>query len=100
MVNVELLYVRDCPNLSLARHRLNEAVALAGREVVVNEVEIGDEADAAERGMRGSPTILIGGNDVAGANAVPGTVSCRLYAGERGVEGAPSLERLVMALSR
>ncbi|MCX4965819.1 hypothetical protein OHA98_13415 [Streptomyces sp. NBC_00654] len=42
-------------------------------------VEVHDEAQAAERGMNGSPTVLLDGVDpFAPAGAVP-SVSCRLY---------------------
>lgn len=98
MVNADLLYVPDCPNLDLARQRLTEAAARAGVEVVVREHLVADADAAAELGMHGSPTILIDGRDVAG-DTEP-SVSCRLYRTASGVAGAPSVDDLVAALSR
>lgn len=96
MVNAELLYVPDCPNLNLARHRLNAAAAHAGVELVVRERLVADADTAAELGMHGSPTILIDGRDAIGG--VEPSMSCRLYLTGSGVDGAPSVDDLVAAL--
>lgn len=98
MMNADLLYVPNCPNLDLARQRLTEAAARAGIELVVRERLAADAEAAAERGMHGSPTILIDGRDVAG-DSEP-SVSCRLYRTASGLDGAPSVDGLVAALSR
>ncbi len=97
-VLIALLYVAGCPNLPLARQRLQHAVARAGADVAIREREIIDQHDAQTYGMLGSPTILVDGRD-----AVPGegstSVSCRLYATETGLDGAPTVEQLVKALA-
>lgn len=96
--NADLLFVSDCPNLDLARRRLNEAAARAGVELVVREQLVIDAEAAEELGMHGSPTILVDGRDVAGTRASEAAVSCRLYATPSGLEGAPSVDDLVAAL--
>ncbi len=97
-VLIDLLYVAGCPNLPLARRRLQDAVARAGSDVAIREREITDQRDAQTYGMVGSPTILVDGRD-----AVPGegstSVSCRLYATDTGSDGAPTVEQLVKALA-
>lgn len=98
MVNADLLYVPDCPNVDLARERLAEAAARAGVDVVLRERLVADAATAAELGMNGSPTILLDGRDVGGGSEP--SVSCRLYRTAVGVDGAPSLDELVAALRR
>jgi hypothetical protein len=77
-VDLRLLAIADCPGAVLLEERL--AVAAAGlsgvrvsREVIATE----EEAEAA--GMRGSPTLLVGGADpFAVAGQQPG-LACRLY---------------------
>ena len=100
-MDLELLYVAGCPNVDLARRRIVLASEQAGIAVEVREREITDEAEAVALGMGGSPTILVLGVDVSRpAGDAPGSVSCRLYRGDAGVEGAPAVDDLVAALTR
>jgi len=88
-VAVDLLYVPDCPNVS---------VAAAGVAAEVRERVIADPGDAAVAGMNGSPTILVNGRDVAAGDGVA-SVSCRLYRTATGVDGAPTANQIVEALA-
>ena len=94
MTDVVLLYDADCPNVAVARGNLLEACAAANvpaqwQDHLLGEGSIPD----AWRGF-GSPTILIGGVDVAGEPSGQGR-SCRLYEDESGTRGgAPSVEIL------
>jgi hypothetical protein len=45
-----------------------------------------------------SPTILVDGRDVEGAQTIDGTASCRIYATSDGLVGTPSLQKIVGAL--
>ncbi len=100
-MGLELLYVAGCPNVDLARRRILAASEQVGIAVEVREREITDEAEAVELGMGGSPTILVLGADVSRpAGDAPGSVSCRLYRSDAGVEGAPTVDDLVAALTR
>ncbi|MEU9848186.1 organomercurial lyase [Streptomyces sp. NPDC047985] len=96
-MRITVLTVPGCPNAPLAMERVT--AALAGREAEVELVEVHDQAQAAERGMNGSPTVLLDGVDpFAPAGAVP-SVSCRLYRDADGaVAGAPSVAVLRAAL--
>lgn len=96
-MQVDILYVPDCPNLATARSAIEAALAQLGAEVTVQEVEVTSSADAERLGMRGSPTILIDGRDpfAGGAEA---SVSCRLYRSQQGLGGAPSVDELVEVL--
>jgi hypothetical protein len=49
--------------------------------------------------MAGSPTILVEGRDLFGADPLEPSISCRLYRSARGVEGAPTVDALVDALT-
>ena len=98
-MNVELLYVPECPNVTVARDRVVEAAKRLGLEAIIIERVVADEAEAIKAGMRGSPTIRIEGRDVAAGDDTPGSMSCRLFLTDSGIDGAPSVEDLVTALS-
>ena len=60
-----------------------------------------DDADAPAR-VRGfgSPTVLVDGKDVAGAEPVLGVDSCRVYTHAGGARGAPPALLIAAALVR
>jgi hypothetical protein len=98
-MRIEVLTVPDCPNGPAARQRLDEAVA--GRnDVTVEHRVISTRAEAAHRGMHGSPTVLIDGRDPFAAPGTAASLSCRLYRDGTGrVQGAPSAAQLSAALA-
>ncbi len=96
---VQVLFVEGCPNVDLALARLSRAASEAGVTIEVDRRAVGDEAEAKALGMRGSPTILVDGIDVTTGEA-SGSLSCRLYRAGGRIDGAPSLDELVAALSR
>ena len=98
-VRINILYVRDCPNLAAARTRVHEALRDAGLSALVEEVEIVTPEDARRLGMHGSPTILIDGHDPFRMAEEP-SLACRLYRSDGGVEGSPTVAELVGILSR
>lgn len=95
---VELIYDRDCPNITAAREQLKKALRAAGMAPRWQEWEVNHEdAPAHVRGY-GSPTIMVAGVDVSGDPA-PGTdACCRIYAGAGGNPGVPPLDAIVAAL--
>jgi hypothetical protein len=99
-MQLTVLAVPGCPNAPVLEDRL--AAVLDGRAgvSVLHEV-ISSEADAARRGMRGSPTLLIDGVDPFAQPGQPPSVSCRLYRDDDGqVSGAPSVGQLRQAIDR
>jgi hypothetical protein len=99
-VEIEILYVADCPNVGLARQRLDAALQASGLDVEVQETEVADAETAERVGMRGSPTIVIDGRDAVPSGAPVGSLSCRLYATDAGTQGAPTVDQLATALAR
>jgi mercuric ion transport protein len=99
MMQVELIYDTDCPNVELARRALLEAFNLAGLQPSWTEWDReSPESPAYVRGY-GSPTILVKGRDVAGVTPGNGESSCRLYRnGSGSFQGAPSAEQVAEAL--
>jgi len=99
-MQLTLLAVPGCPNARVLKQRL--AGLLAGRpEVTVTRRVISDAAEAARWGMRGSPTLLVDGQDPFAASGSGGVLACRLYpAGEGRLEGAPTVSALRDVLER
>ena len=75
---------------------------LEGRPgVTVSRHVIADEAEAASRGMHGSPTILINGADPFAEPGQPASMSCRLDRGSDGrISGLPSAGQLRQAIEQ
>ncbi len=99
-MELTVLAVPDCPNVSLLEERL--AGALAGRPGVrLTRRVIADEGEAARWGMRGSPTLLVNGRDPFPAPGSGPALACRLYPAAHGrLEGAPAVAALRQALDQ
>jgi hypothetical protein len=94
-VEVTVQYFEGCPNVELLRQRLTAA----GCDLRAVRFEPIGSAEEAERlGFRGSPTILVGGDDPFAVGTAPVGYACRFYVTEVGREGAPSAEQLATAL--
>ena len=80
MTEVELLWWDGCPSTQKALAAIREALAAEGLDpeaVVMREVNT--EEDAKRERFVGSPTIRIGGIEVAPAPGEPVGLSCRIY---------------------
>jgi hypothetical protein len=99
-MHVTVLAVPGCPNVALVEEQL--ASVLEGRPgVTVSRHVIADEAEAASRGMHGSPTILINGADPFAEPGQPASMSCRLDRGSDGrISGLPSAGQLRQAIEQ
>jgi hypothetical protein len=96
-LDIDLLYVADCPNHAIARARVQIALDRTQLAAVVRGREVQSSEEAARLGMRGSPTILVDGHDPFAGGADPAALSCRLYRSDPGFSGAPTVEQLVEA---
>ena len=99
-VEIDLLYVPDCPNRRIARDLVTRALTRTDRVATIREQEIRCPEEAERLGMRGSPTILIDGADPFADRAGPTGIACRLYQTEIGLSGVPTLRQLTEALTR
>ena len=98
MIDVELIWQRDCPNVEAARTNLTRALSRAGLPARWREWCVDDPACPEDRRSFGSPTVLVEGADVAGA-AAGGAPCCRVYEAEGGaLSGAPSIEAIAAKL--
>ena len=100
MSEVLLLYDSDCPNVTDCRTNLIRAFVASGTKPSWREVDrSADDTPPRLRGY-GSPTVLVGGFDVAGEQPGDNGASCRLYQTvDGGVAGAPSVEQIAERLS-
>jgi hypothetical protein len=100
--DLELLWWEGCPSTERALAELREALAdvgLGDAEIRTREIENDLQAEAA--GFRGSPTILIDGIDLAGANGEEIGLGCRVYRRRDGrISPTPDPDDLREALLR
>lgn len=98
---VELVYDRDCPNVDAARAVLRCAFAEIGVAPAWEEWDLNDRDSPDYVRGYGSPTILVNGKDVAGAEPHARADCCRLYTSdEGGLRGVPPVARIVAAIRR
>jgi hypothetical protein len=99
-MDVEVRFVQGCPNVAVARQRLDLALHAAGLgDVAIRLRVVRTDAEAAKLGFTGSPTILIDGSDPFVHPHAKAGLSCRLYSTAEGVAGSPSVEQLTTALA-
>jgi hypothetical protein len=98
-VNIEILYVTDCPSHPAAVKLVRDVLAAEGVAAEIREVLVKDEGMASQLRFCGSPTIRINGQDVGGGSQKPQTfaLSCRLYPGSKQV-GLPPKEMIRRAV--
>jgi hypothetical protein len=99
-VDVTLLFFDDCPHWRLADERLREALARAGRDDVRVQHRLVTTPEQVEAtGFRGSPTVLVNGQDPFASEDAPVGLTCRLFRTEAGPAGVPTVEQLLAVLS-
>lgn len=94
-MDVQLLYSDGCPNWRETDRRLREAIAIAAVDVRLDYVNVTTSEDAERLRFRGSPTVLIDGQDPFADDETPVGLSCRVYQTRDGLRGAPMLEQLL-----
>lgn len=94
-MKIQLVTFDGCPHADLARANLREALRFEKIDAAIEEIDIQKPEAIASLGAWGSPTILIDGADLFGAQPRQGGVGCRLYA-----DGAPSVDQIRARLRR
>ena len=98
--DVELLYFDGCPNWRETKQRLAEALAAVGADPSAYRAVAVTTAEEAERlTFRGSPTVLVDGQDPFADPDAPVGLACRVYRTPDGLRGAPTVEQLVAVLT-
>jgi hypothetical protein len=98
-MNIEVLYVPNCPNHAVALERLREILPAESYYKHVNEVLVTDAEMAQSLQFLGSPTVRINGQDVEppSQNTAAFGLMCRLYSDG---SGAPSRRKLRAAIEK
>jgi hypothetical protein len=94
-----VLYIEGCLNKELAESRVRLAADRVGGAVEVRSQRVKSISEASLLGFRGSPTLLMDGVDVFRGDSGHDGLACRLYRTAHGLEGAPSLDDLIRAIS-
>lgn len=98
-MRVGLRYFDGCPSWRVTEDRLRQVLEELGLRDVSIELERVETLERAEdAGFRGSPTVLVDGEDPFLDEGAPVGLACRLYRTEDGTEGSPSLGQLRAAL--
>ena len=95
-MKLELLYFDDCPNWKIAAERLDDVAG--GRGLSVERLLVTTPEEAKTARFRGSPTILVDGEDPFAAGDEPYGLACRLYETPDGPAGSPTAEQLEAVL--
>ena len=97
---VELLWWEGCPSTKKARDVLAEALSAHGLDPSAIEMrEIETDADAERERFVGSPTIRVGGVEVAPEEGEPVGLTCRVYrTRDGGTSPVPELEDIEAAI--
>lgn len=99
MINIELIYDQDCPNVEATRAALRAALREQKLNLNWKERDRNDPLSPEYARNYGSPTILINGNDIAGSNSTSADNCCRVYKGEDGAfSGVPSVQLIKRGL--
>jgi hypothetical protein len=99
-MHIQVLYFAGCPSWQVALQRLTTALKATGHpDAVIDLVDVGTADEAAAARFAGSPTLLADGQDL-----FPGTdpitdLACRVYPGPHGLNGSPTHEALIAALT-
>lgn len=101
-MHLTLLYSDDCPNWRQAHDHVRQALRLVGATdgaVTLQRVTTAEQAK--QLNFRGSPTILIDGQDMfAQDDQAAGGLSCRVFRTPDGLGGAPTVDQVVDALRK
>jgi mercuric ion transport protein len=98
-LSVELIFDASCPNVAATRWHLREAFARIGLPEHWVEWDRASPTCPPYARDYASPTVLVGGRDVAGANDPVAGDGCRVYADATGaLRGVPDVEVIVGAL--
>ena len=100
-MKITIQYFDGCPHWKLADERVRRVVRDLSRSDAKLEYQLIDTPQAAEQArFRGSPTILIDGDDPFATEGQPFGLSCRVYVTEDGAQGAPTEAQLENLLAR
>ena len=93
-MKIQLLHFDGCPSWETALNNLKTACALEGLTWIIELIEVRDDDDAAAQRFLGSPSIVVGGQDLWPETRKAYYMSCRMYPMPEGLRGWPITEML------
>jgi hypothetical protein len=87
-----------CPHWAVAEQRVLLALRRTGHPEQVRSQKVTTLEEADRLGFRGSPSILVDGDDLFPDPDMPICLSCRLYQTTDGLTGVPTIDQLVEAI--
>lgn len=97
-MDITLQYFDGCPNWKEAAAHL-ESLEAEGLDIAIHRQLIETPDAAAEFGFRGSPTVVIDGEDPFADPSAPVGLSCRVYRTDEGYVGSPTMDQLRHAIA-
>jgi hypothetical protein len=95
-VELEVLYIDDCPNWEEAGSRLRDALQISGHDSTrIRYRVLRTAADVEGTAFAGSPTITLDGIDLFPSAGATSDLACRIYQTPTGLAGLPTTEQLV-----
>ncbi|MCH8033015.1 MAG: DUF2703 domain-containing protein [Bacteroidetes bacterium] len=89
-LKIEIQHFRGCPNSPEMIHRVKEAIKGSEEQIEYNEVLVESNELAEKLKFRGSPTVLINGEDIEGREEPESaSLNCRVYE-----NGLPSIDEI------
>lgn len=89
-VKLEFQYFKDCPNHKKMSNNITEAIKESEDKIELIKILVEDEQTAKKVSFRGSPTLLINGEDIEGITRPENpSLACRFY-----VNGIPSSDEI------
>ncbi len=96
-VGITLQYFDGCPSWKEAAAHL-DALKAEGLDISIRRQLIETPEAASEFGFRGSPSIVIDGEDPFADPDAPVGLSCRVYPTDEGYVGSPTMDQLRHAI--
>jgi len=95
-LKIDVQYFEGCPNSETVLQMVKEFISESEMKIDIEEVLVESQEDAEKYKFRGSPTILINGNDLEGLpESKTPSLSCRYY--QNGLPTQKDLEDFVIS---
>ncbi len=95
-IKIEIQHFRGCPNSPEMIHRVKEAIKGNEEKIEYNEVLVESNELAEKLKFRGSPTVLVNGEDIEGRKEPESAaLNCRVY--ENGLPSKVEIREKILA---
>lgn len=93
---VELIFDRSCPHVNVARDHIRTALTRAGLTAAWTEWDRAAPETPQYAQRYASPSVLVSGLDVAGADPLDGAAGCRIYRDDLGTRVPAPTEHMIL----